>query len=332
MDSSNFSNSTCPQQFSTNERLINGLATPLIITLGLLSNLLNVAAFLDKTQRQLALNWYLISLSVSDFVALCSSIVMISLPVFSEASMILSFQNFANYGIVVTYPIGMIAQTASVYFTVASAAHRFVGVVFPFQSAQICSRKSTKITIGSLVIFSLVYNFSRFFELRTDDCLSADNIPYTVVAMTDFRLNFHYKTIYIMWMYTICMLVVPFILLICLNIRVIFEVQKSRRHHLLLSCGGPATDDEFSRNEAQKERNTTVMLVGVSLKFLLCNAMALVCNSLELMQVQSEAFSEAVVISNLLVILNMSVNTFIYWSFSSKFRHAAANVICCKSQ
>lgn len=320
-------NLTCDDTaFSESEVILAGFITPIVCFFGLFSNLINIGAFLHKTQRSLALNWYLLCLSMSDVVALSSSIAMIAMPVISELTQNVTFETLVNYGIRNAYPIGMIAQTASVYFTVSASAHRFFGVVYPYSTDRYCNERIVRITISSLVLMAVCYNFSRFFELTVGDCISLDNITKTLILPTDLRVNDSYKTMYILWSYTFTMLVFPFAVLICMNIRVICEIHKTRKRHFRLlrsvSCN---IEDSHNKLEATKERSTTIMLIGVSLSFLACNLMALVCNLLEILN-QKFAYSEAVSISNLLVVVNMSINTLIYWIFSNKFRIAVRAV------
>ncbi len=73
------------------------------------------------------------------------------------------------------------------------------------------------------------------------------------------------------------------------------------------------------------------MLIGVVLIFLVCNALTLVLNVLEVggYRYDIPAFSLMVDISNLLVALSCSCNIFVYCIFSYKFRVLLQWYCCC---
>lgn len=177
-------------------------------------------------------------------------------------------------------------------------------------------------------IFALAYNLSRFFELSLLHCHSAlYNATVIQVLPSSLRRHPQYVEFYLGWSYTGVMLVVPFLLLIAMNIRVILAVHRTRKRHQYEMC---RTDDNSNNGakEAAKERSTTVMLVGIVVVFLVCNFLALLANILEILMKADERLADAisgpyeqiVSLSNLLVLVNMSVNSLIYLSFSDRYR------------
>ena len=65
---------------------------------------------------------------------------------------------------VAIYPVGMVAQTASIYLTVVVTVERYVAVCWPLKARFICTRTRTKVAILLVCIFSIAYNIPRFME------------------------------------------------------------------------------------------------------------------------------------------------------------------------
>ena len=76
-----------------------------------------------------------------------------------------------------------------------------------------------------LVVFSFLYNTPKFFELYTvvpGDILEHKNGTEYNATMYELganplRLNFYYRNIYLMWMNSFLMGLIPFVILVVLN-------------------------------------------------------------------------------------------------------------------
>jgi hypothetical protein len=143
------------------------------------------------------------------------------------------------------------------------------------------------------------------------------------------------------------------------NSMVIFAVHRSRRLHAGLNTG----DDTTKKQELAKEISTSIMLVGIVVVFLVCNTLvrllinrlivqytvhfqAFVVNILENFgAVESGLYASLVTYSNILVLLNASINILIYCNqsvlairvssmcflglFSDKYRLLLKYYLCC---
>ena len=84
-----------------------------------------------------------------------------SLPQMSEEFNVWVYPYITPY----SFPIIHISLTGSVYSVVAVALERFITVCFPFTQCNMCGGLGYIIPI---VLFSIFYNFIKFFELTTD--------------------------------------------------------------------------------------------------------------------------------------------------------------------
>ena len=62
------------------------------------------------------------------------------------------------------FSVGLMAQTASVYLTVLVTVERFIVVCHPLKARSLCTTTRTRLGVLIVMSFSVLYNFSRFFE------------------------------------------------------------------------------------------------------------------------------------------------------------------------
>uniref|UniRef100_A0A914WUH0 G-protein coupled receptors family 1 profile domain-containing protein n=1 Tax=Plectus sambesii TaxID=2011161 RepID=A0A914WUH0_9BILA len=315
------------QFYEAEEKLLLGLVALPIIAFGVCANLTSVKVFTHKLMRSSSINWYLAVLSCSDTFTLISAFFVLALPRVGEFFRHFGATQISYWTTPYMYALMVLAQTVSVYMTVLMSVHRFIGVCFPFKAQNVLSRGRVKMAIGAVLIGALLFNTTRFFEVRVVGTCFRYNINTTmpVLVPTALRLNATYRQLFFGWAYTIVMFVLPFVSLIIVNSMVIFAVHRSRRLHAGLSTG----DDTTKKQELAKEISTSIMLVGIVVVFLACNTLAFVVNILENLEETSALYQSLVSYSNLLVIINASINILIYCLFSDKYRLLLKYYLCC---
>ncbi|VDN01246.1 unnamed protein product [Thelazia callipaeda] len=176
--------------------------------------------------------------------------------------------------------------------TTGMSVHRYIGVCLPFKAPSILKKTRVRIFILSLLIFSLLFNITRFFEVRVvNNCFRSNiNAFIPVLAPSNLRLDQTYRLIFFGWAYTILMFVMPFSLLIILNSQVLLAVRRSNRLHRRQST----VPDESLKQAERKERQTSIMLIAI-----------------------------------VLVMVNASCNIAIYMLFSDKYRLLLKQYLTC---
>jgi hypothetical protein len=99
-------------------------------------------------------------LSVFDSLFLCCILLQYSLPALSDSYLTWVLPHITPF----TLPVIHITLTGSVYTVVAVAVERFITVCFPFKQCHMCSGLGYIIPI---VLFSVLYNMAKFFEIET---------------------------------------------------------------------------------------------------------------------------------------------------------------------
>ena len=186
---------------------------------------------------------------------------------------------------------------------------------------------SSKRYIVPIVIFSLLYNAPKFFELRTEVSHDAENgtITYDIQPRA-FRVNTVYFKVYCIWMNFIFMGLIPFVLLIVLNSLTL----RSLVTHYTADVGGSINHNNGNNSSSSGSAATTkkneIALAKVSLTivfiFILCHSVKWIPNLYELSRLVSDdddakrawpPWVESVThISHFLMTLNSSVNFYVY--------------------
>ncbi len=100
---------------------------------------------------------------------------------------------------------------------------------FGFRASEIITYGRTKVSILIIFLFSVGYNFSRFFEISwievTSEGPDGVNVTRIETVPTPMRLNTVYIGVYITWMYLVFMYMLPFGGLSVLNMLMFLDVR-----------------------------------------------------------------------------------------------------------
>lgn len=133
---------------------------------GIIGNIISMI-ILSRPQMRSSINYLLIGLARYDTVLIVTSILVFGIPSIYPYSGYLSYYYFIIYPKLspITFPIGMIAQTASVYMTFIVTLERYIAVCHPLKARALCTYGRAKIYFIGCIIFSVLYNIPRFWEV-----------------------------------------------------------------------------------------------------------------------------------------------------------------------
>ncbi|CAL8089495.1 unnamed protein product [Orchesella dallaii] len=302
-----------------------GLGIILVTVFGIIGNLLS-ATVLSRKRLQSSYAVLTLGLTFVDTVYLITKFLR-----YGIASL------FSHYEIAILYlnvilpiigpylrSITFIAHTASTYFTIAIAIDRFVAVCLPATARKFCTRKRASFTCVLVLVWSVIFNATRWLEFRTvpieemqtEGTVSAANATasgYYVMKITELRIDPVYKEVYIFWIYLIVMFILPFVTLSVLNLCIFLGIRK------LVKNGAVLTSTQ------KRDTSFSIMLIGVVLVFLICNVDYLV---LDILDYAGVAFSEFWnYLGNFLLTLNSAVNFLIYCVCGWKFRQELIKIM-----
>lgn len=317
--------------------IINGACIPPLVFLGVLSNFMDIWIFSNKYKRKVAVNQFLVATSITDLFILLNSFIMFSFLAWADFLQKPEMVHFGNIVAKWSFPFGLMAQSASVWFTSALTAYKFIGICFPFYSRTVCTIGRVKFAISLIAALSVFCNLPRFFEIQLLECfIDRFNNSIYLLAPTTFRNDPTYHAYYIGYGYTILMFLIPFSILITMNTSIVIGVRRNAMKRK--SSRNPDNNSCVSdtRNSFKRESKTTVMLVVIVFSFVLSNSLALISNLIEMiMELTHEkseswmtAYSIMVDFSSLSIVANCSLNTWIYYSFSQEYRKLVKELFC----
>eukprot|EP00095_Tigriopus_kingsejongensis_P010682 snap_masked-scaffold261_size233860-processed-gene-1.1 protein:Tk10682 transcript:snap_masked-scaffold261_size233860-processed-gene-1.1-mRNA-1 annotation:"AGAP001862-PA" len=301
------------------EVVVHGFLILIVSIVGITGNILCLMVLGRPTMRN-SINCLLMGVAIIDMVLITSAVALFSLPtlqLFLEENYGISTEALNLYQFTpILYPMAMIAQTASVYLTVAIAFERYIVVCRPFLSRSLCTFGRSQRFVGVVIFFAILYNIPRFFEyeLRSQTVDLAGTTTLVYLQSTDLRDDPLYIALYMNWMYMIFMYLLPFSILFYLNLRIGLELRRARLARIHMTS-------------AQKnEEGCAIMLIIVVVIFILANSPAMASNIVESLGYEAIELTQ---ISNLLVVFNSSIYIFVYNIFSQKFRKICYRVLTC---
>jgi hypothetical protein len=297
-----------------------GVFVPVVCSLGILGNILNVIIFTKKKNT-----------GTSDDVEYCTTICLVSLAISDMMFCITTFPvGFQTLGQSVfhrsdfmlyytMYSTGIISMFifSSTMLTVLTALMRYLAICHPFRSRQFISIKATGVGIFIVLLISLGFNLVSMWQHTTIDCLEED---YTVVESSAlFRSPSFQYTQKLLW--TIFGNFIPLSILLFCNIQLIRALRQSRQLHLLHSR------DDTSCLSAHRRINIT--LVTIIIFFFILVAPSEITKFIFLLN-NEKGFRYFVVtyITNMLQCINFSVNFVLYYVIIAPFRHTLHEFLC----
>lgn len=297
------------------EFLVSGVVMNLVAFLGILGNILSMV-ILSRPQMRSSINYLLIGLARCDTIVILTSMLLFGIPAIYPYSGYLFYYYYVIHPVIspVVYPLAMTAQTASVYLTLTVTLERYVAVCHPLRARALCTYGRARIYVIAILFFSLLYNLPRFWEVTVSSFEHPDYGEAFCVSASPLRGHDLYIKVYIHWMYTVFIYLLPFSAISFFNSMIYGQVRKANRER-----------QRLSRSE-KREIGLATMLICVVIVFLLCNLPAMVINIME--AVYSEINDYLVKTSNLLVTINSSVNFIIYVIFGEKFKRIFLLLFC----
>ena len=177
--------------------VIEAVFMGVLCLLGLLGNAASVVCLShDKTRN--ATPFLLISLAMADTMFLITVFflrVLSSVHTFGWS--LLFVVKTAPYMAKYVYPAALLSQTAAIYLTVLVTLNRFMAVCYPYIASDVCSLRNAKFHVTAVVVFSIIFNIPRFFQIEivcSDDQLAAfqtSNVSLASELNLNLSVNLH---------------------------------------------------------------------------------------------------------------------------------------------
>lgn len=291
---------------------------------GIVTNGFSIAVLSRDRETSQISSLLLRSLAFADIFFLSSWIIAWTLPsaVNYSAHWIYS-HNAYHYLRIYSYPLLFIGQMGTIWTTVLIAASRFIAVSLPYHAPTFCTLRGTRIRLAVVVVFSIVYNIPRFFEMQVlPGPLNPGQRPWNKTA---FGSSYGFRTVYFDICYYVVSFFLPLVLLTTFNVRLIVDYRRiNRKRGAMLSSGRTSGREKH-------EQNITLIMIIVIVVFVLCNTPA------KILQAATSSYARQPCPSNLFFllefstifeVLNSNLNFFVYFIFRKQFRQILQRELC----
>ena len=335
----------------------------IIGSVGMVGNTLAIFMF-STLKNQLKFHRLMITISMFDNLFIIFRLIILAFPYIHDDY---KYGDLYCHMIPIVTPLSYIALTGSIYSTMAISIERYLVVCHPFFT--LSNKWSSKVYILPILVFSILYNVPRFFGLKVQPIAmgnprnkSAINDPMFSIEHTDMRVDFYYVSIYRGWMNLFLMAIIPFVVLITLNILILKnlkEVLSTRSRQSVvgtLGCPGSLMAKSSFHPDQDKScipvsprsvtKSNEILLAKVSVIIVL---FFIVCHSVKWIPIIYGIIYEHYItynnfhlpqwieicknVSCVLTVMNSSVNFYIYviTHFNVLPSTGLAHLICCSN-
>lgn len=213
-------------------------------------------------------------------------------------------------------PFGHMTHTATVWMTVLLAANRYIAICRPFQAQRCLTLSRAKLQVIAVFAFSVIYNLPRIFqvEIKRDKETGKISPSFTHIGPSSM-----FGRVYTNYLYSIFMLVLPLILLIILNARLVYALRASN-HRM--------RRNSVTHTEVQDD-NITFIMVIIIVVFMVCQTPDRVFQIISTNLRSKHPLNHYLqCFFNMLVVINSSSNFLIYYMFRKRFRKILRTGVC----
>ena len=238
----------------------------------------------------------------------------------------------------IIHPFTHIAATGVIYMTVAITIERYLGLCHPFLPPT--SRKAWFYVLP-VVILSITMNIPKFLEIEHNwenhtNIETNETFEEISYRMTIFRMEENYIIGYKMWTRLFSDGIIPVVILLYLNTRIILALISATKVQRFNSA-----------RRQRKEINLTIILLCIVLIFFCCHSSRIILDVFEFLNVEkvlacrnlarcarrpymylpNNFFFFLPVISHMMMILNSSTNFIVYCLVGHNFRRELCRTI-----
>lgn len=326
----NLTNSTivnCTTNYDSSSNvttILRGYVATLLIVFGLLGNFL-IVVVLRRREMRAKINQSLVALAVWDALLLVGGAFQYSYITFRYGDT--PGQGQIVYSYLFLFPWTNAAKTGSVWTMLATACERYFAIACPLRHKYLVTGRKIRYCLLFLAVLAVLYSVPRYFEIQVEDivCMTAAG-NYSLIPRifeSPLRSNRIYYGIVYTFLNPALTSLGPFFLQAILAIRISVFVNSSIAQTQRFNSSIGRNRQATVRRRSQ-ERNMTLMLLVVQIKFLICFMLPVFLNLAEFFMSggrSSEEFFIVITVSDLCVLANSALNFLIYTTFTRRFRN-----------
>ncbi|KAH3839742.1 FMRFamide receptor-like [Dreissena polymorpha] len=295
---------------------------PIFVCLGLVGNILSVLVWRRRKMRS-STGTYLIGQAIADMGLLVFFMLTDSILKFWPS--IATSSAYGAFFAYVGYPIFFLFVVCSIWFTVGVTVDRYIQVCWINKAKEMCSEKRAWIGLGLITLLCFFVNTPHFatYEPVPDVERNASDIGFRFTEYGSSTGSINYE----FWIHCMILVLVPWATIFTLNMLIIQRVTSINRQ--MDAKRGSSGKEKARKSEAQLTR----LLLMVTFTFLVLIAFQCITQCFFMLKsgdhvVVSKAFS----IAKLGIVINSSINFFLYCLSGKRFRKELRSVVCSRFQ
>ena len=238
--------------FEYDSHIIISTLGMVISIIGIIGHFFSIIVLCKKKFKKLSSYAYLLALSI------CNEISLI-LTVITFLDDLLPFAELEKKNIVIFYkilriyiePITVSSQALSIWICMSFTIDRYIYCCQPYYSGKYCTRKRASIIIILLYILASLYSIPQFFE-RSYEIEKVIDVPFVVPVFTSIGKNYYFRSIFQIFIYSAFVVLIPFTIILILNVFLIYDIIKSNKRHRKLSLAFKVNNE----NDCNNKKNT----------------------------------------------------------------------------
>ncbi|KAH9488458.1 hypothetical protein Btru_062750 [Bulinus truncatus] len=246
---------TVPETLQTTRFIVQNVLTPVVATVGLLGNILNILVLFQPSMRT-STNVYLLVLSLADSVFLLFNLILSILDC-RKRDLSDSAYHFNPYGRFVSNYSGNVAVWVTVVFTV----ERYIAVCHPINGKVWCTVSRAKLASAAVTVLVMANTVPTVFELEVVDTSKGPRC-----SITPFARSYGYEIGY-SWWYVTVFTFIPMVFLTIFNIvliRALFLASRKREQMALISTSRHHHHHHLHHKSSNGKENKNHNLLQVS--------------------------------------------------------------------
>lgn len=290
--------------------------SPAVWCCGILGNIFTIIVFSRKAFSQSLTSFLFRALAILDSIALLESLDTIF--AMSNLPLITYSKWTCRFGLWCTNT----CKTCASWVLVGISVERCICVCLPHRANSICTHRRGKLYLALIIIISLTV-FSTSMLYYTSELVPKRMASYCIALHLEGSLLYYYNNID-PWISLALYSIVPFVIIIFLNICIIAGLIRSSRLHSSLTTG--------TENNAPSMTGLTFMLISISIVFVICTApWCIYWLRNFIWEIDDEMLYQMNLLwalSWVLSQMNHSVNFIMYCISGSRFRHEFKMMFC----
>lgn len=227
--------------------------------------------------------------------------------------------------IIFQYGFSNVFKHAATWIIVFVAAVRLLSFSHPFRRGRWTTISASRIIVFVIVLFCLIVDFPRFFELRVAElkghCL--ERMTLWTSGYTEFALDPLFLRVY-PWVVIVVCFALPYLLMVVLNVVLMVRIKIWRiiRNYMTVTAAADGKDTQIN-----------ILLLVIIGSFLILEipdaiAHAYLAFGVNEMRYRIE-YNNFMLISNCMSLVHSSINFIFYTLISSEFRKTFRRTFCC---